>query len=455
LTSALHLPASVKSVLIASVLLLTAGTFSLFPGGQPFYEGWNVWCVLYLFFLYPWLRSARHQKASMFEYYMIALMIIVPFWMAFSARDEFGQPLIYGLLALRNLAVISGLLYLSRALRNKTIALEDVEKSFVVLFWGLWFLYLFMRLGLNPALFATYKKGFVSPSVGGAPAQFLLQPDYLIVGAFYYVFRGFRNQRARDYILGLVLLAGSLGQTGRTTIVGFFATFLLLVFRWGRAKRVLLFLPKLFVGLALVCATLFLVIPQEATNRIEMLGDAFTVVFTGKATNDSSANTHFIEALYAIPAIAKHPILGNGRLSNQWEGGAENVRGVLFYPDDVAILGVLYECGVAGLLVFGIQFWFALRAARKIPFPVSSPLFDAAKGILLFSALPFTNGMYVFEVPFTLVFVLLLRAGAAERSIPEETGGKLQSFYRLFVHRAPRSPASETASELSSGSSNA
>jgi hypothetical protein len=165
----------------------------------------------------------------------------------------------------------------------------------------------------------------------------------------------------------------------------------------------------------LLAGLLYVTMPAVTAERAGKFRDAFAVVLTGAPGEDTSANMHLMEALYTLPAIAKHPMLGNGRVSAQWEGGGDRVRDTHFYPEDVGLLGVLYQHGVLGLILFGCQYWFALRAARKLPAGFSTPFLDAIKGFLLYSLfVSLGYGMFVFSAPSTLMFIALLMAIASE-----------------------------------------
>jgi hypothetical protein len=398
----------VRVAALAVLLIMTAQTFDPYPGFSPLEEAWKLLCLLYLIFAYPWLRSPGRPRTTSFEWYVLLIIAIVPVWSGLCAKNEFGQPILYGMLAVRSVVLMAGVLFIVRSLRDRLFTVRQVETALLVVVWSLAFLYTFMRSFLNPNAYTSYV-GFAMPGVDGA--HFKLQPDFILFGVLYYALRGFRTSRISDYLLAIILLATVLDRYGgREMILALLLSFLVLVFRWTKARRLFIVIPEVALGLTAIVGTVYLVMPTATAARMQKFSDAFAVVGTGAPGGDASANTHFMEALYSLPAIAKHPILGNGRLSNQWGGGGDEVRGEHFYPEDVGLLGVLYQCGVFGLILFGWQYWFAARAAKNLPHAVANPLVDAVKGFLLYNLfVSFGGSTFVFEAALVLTFVAMLR----------------------------------------------
>jgi hypothetical protein len=142
---------------------------------------------------------------------------------------------------------------------------------------------------------------------------------------------------------------------------------------------------------------------------------------------DASSTGRIGETIFALQGIAKHPILGNGVLSNQWQGGAQLQQGEYFYWVDVGSIGVLYVFGILGLILYGSQYWFVVGAVKKLPPGVHTPLMDATKGVVLYSMIfSVTTAVCVADAVITLFFIALLRGIANEvRSLelPRNTTG--------------------------------
>jgi hypothetical protein len=139
--------------------------------------------------------------------------------------------------------------------------------------------------------------------------------------------------------------------------------------------------------------------------------DAYTVIFIGENVDDPSANARIGESVIALTGFVKHPLLGNGRISVQWQGGGNSVLGDYFDANDVGLLGMFYSLGIVGVVLFSGQFFFAYFALRRIPGDYYSPLLDAVKAMLfIFGLNSVSNGAFVPDVTILLIFILLLRA---------------------------------------------
>jgi hypothetical protein len=388
-------------------------TFMYFPGFSPIQEGWNLLCLLYLVFVYPWTSGKPGKSITSFDWYMVALIVVDPVLSAVNAWRVFGQPILYGLLAERRIVLIAGVLFFARALRRRSVTLREVEKAMLILAWGTMILFRIMRTVIDASNYADYV-GFVLPEAGGFDLS--LQVFFAFFGVLYYAFRGFRKGRARDYMLALLLLGGSLSGFGwRQEVLTLLLTFFFFLFRWTNWKRLFVLLPKVLLGVALLVGLLFAAMPDTMTEQVGRLEDAFTVVLTGEAVQDAAANARIGETIFALQGIAKHPILGNGVLSNQWQGGPRLQLGKYFYWVDVGTIGVLYILGIFGVILYASQYVFALGAVKKLPPGVHTPLMDAAKGFVFYSAVySITSAFCVSEAQTTLFFIALLRGVANE-----------------------------------------
>jgi hypothetical protein len=414
----LKLAKDLRVLLLIPLLVLALHPFFGFPGIAPVMDAGYLLCLIYLVLAYPWLKPKGSSRPSAFEWYLLSVIILPPLWVGLCAYREFGQPVLYGMLAVRALSSIAAVLFLGRALRSGFFTLDDVETSLLVLVWGLSFLYIVVE--------GIFHVPSARPPIELATQESKFLPDVPVFGFFYYSFRGFRQRRLRDYLLAVALLGFAFAfQTGsaRVLTLALAFAFLFFVWRWAKLKRLLILLPQLLLGTALLLSAWYFVMPASFAERVQGFGDAFGVALTGQPGKESSANARIVEVLFAAPQIAKHPMIGNGQISNQWGGGSDEVLPVHFYAADIGLMGVVYQYGLAGLILFSCQYWFALRAAWRCPAAATSPLLDATKGYLLYSALlSIGESVFVFYASTTLFFVALLRAIADDTS--SGTGGK-------------------------------
>lgn len=402
---------------LAILLPMMAQTFQYFPIIGKAQEGWYLVCLIYLIFPYVIGKAGEGWNLSSFDFYMIILIVITPTLSAYSALQEFNQPVFYGALAARSIIGISAVLGIENALRYRYITLRELEKALLLLAWATWLLYLSIRLILSPNSFQD-TAGFVTGS--GDTASFSLQAYFIIFGVLYYAFKGLRTGKMSNYAVAVLLLAGAIGKTGgRSIIVAVLFSFFFFMARWLRIGRLLILVPAIIIGIALLIGALYIIVPKAVADRFSKLTQAITVVLTGEQVEDVSANARNAEGLYAFAGAAKHPWIGNGNLSNQFQTGRKSIMGLYFFPADVGIIGIVYVYGFTGLLLFSIQYWFALRSLKYLPKDAYTPFMDAVKGSLLYCFLiSLANGAMVFDAGVTLFYIVALRGTAAKiRSI--------------------------------------
>jgi hypothetical protein len=404
-----------RYLILIPFFALTFRNFQFFPGMALVQEFWFALCLVFLIVVYPIWKWKVHSRFTSFELYILAMILLVPIMSAIPAWREFGQPIIYGLLSQRSSILYAGALLLIHAIRYKYFTLHDVEKSLVFLAWGTLLLYLIMKSFLDPAMFDSYGNGFVIGD-GSGQRSFRLPGFFLFFGVYYYAFLGFRKKSVKYYLMASLFFVFLLGESGgRSMTVAMFTAFIFFVFRWGRYTRLFKFIPKMLVVITLILGAAYFAKPDSFSSRAAKFEDAFTVALTGNEVEDASARSRIFQTLIAMPYVAKHPVIGNGNISYQWHDGYKGVLGAYFYPSDIGLIGVLYMFGVVGFLLFLWQYWFAIKAARRLPIRIHTPLLDATKGILLYMAIhSLVTGFFVHYAEISFLFIALLVSIARE-----------------------------------------
>lgn len=387
-----RIPRRTRLTILVVVLALSFQTFHYFPGMSLVQDAWYVLMSIALIGIYlPWRRRQQGSPRSL-EAYVLVVLALVPLWSAYAAQREFGQPLLYGLLAQRGFVLVAGIPLLThQALATRSITRRDLEHAMVFLAWSTMFLYLAMFLFLDAgSYFSAYGLGFVTND--GKEAKFKFNVVFIVFGFFYYAFKGLRHQSRPDYLRCASFFFFLLLIThGRSLLLSLILSFLTLVILWTPNKtRLLSYLPKVALTAGFFWIGLFFFNHDLYVNLVDKFTSAFTVVFTGELTDDPSANARISETLLALPYIQNHWFSGNGVISNQWNGGFQNAMPGYFFPDDIGIIGVVYIYGIAGLFMFMTELKLALSFARGLPLLARQhPLLDAAKGFILFYALRF------------------------------------------------------------------
>ena len=73
----------------------------------------------------------------------------------------------------------------------------------------------------------------------------------------------------------------------------------------------------------------------------------------------------FMELKLAMEHIEQHPLLGNGFVSSQWNGGWHEILGY-FYPVDIGILGNIFVFGCIGTALIYLPFYYSYDYSRKV-----------------------------------------------------------------------------------------
>lgn len=400
----------VRYAVLAVFLPLTFRTFQDFPGMAPIKELWQVVAFMFLCFPFLFWKIRSGWRFSTFELYILAIMSVMPMLSGIAAWREFGQPIIYGVLAQRAIILGTGALAVMYALRRNLISLDEIEQTFLILGWGTLSLYFFSELFLDPSIFAQYGEGLVTPG-NIEESEFKFRTEFVVFGFMYYAFIGLRRKSLKHYAMASLFLGYIvLMQGGRSLIVSLLAAFIFFAYRWSSAPRLLLLVPKMLMAAILFVVLLYVAKPDYIVDLSSKFSDAFTVVLSGETTSDVSANARIFESALALPYILKNWLLGSGAISNQWHGGYEGVLGGYFYPADIGIVGVVYMYGLFGLLLFSIQFFFAIRFSRHIPVAIAKlPFVDAIKGFLLYYAVhSLVTGRFAHYCEVSFVFIALL-----------------------------------------------
>jgi hypothetical protein len=400
--------------LIALTVVMSFRTFQFFPGMFYVQETWYAACFLIVLLVYPYWKMRTGLRFTRFELYLLLLIIADLVLAAWRAQQVFGQPLAYGVLSQREIVLIAVWLILANMLRRGMVELPDVEAALLYLAWGTCALYTSARLFLNPSSFGAYGEGLVTRAMSGAEPSFKFQPYFLIFGAFYYAIQGIRTELRRYYVAAAILFLVALGDSGRGLAISAASTLILFFYLLRGLRGAVISVAKFGCIVAVFGAGIYFILPAKISALISGYSDAFTVVVEGSTTGDSSANARLFETLAALPFIRAHPLLGNGVVSHQWQGGSEIAVGEYFFASDIGIFGIVFSFGILGLLLFAFQYRIAWLAVKRLPGSFHSPLLDATKAFGLFSAFySLETGLCVWGAGITLFFVTLLDGIAA------------------------------------------
>jgi len=369
-----------------------------------------VFIVLLLFFAnyYYFIRPLLLKQFvfSRLEIY-IFILLLIPFYSALRAEAVFSQPLLYGVLTQRNVWLVISVLVLVYLVRRNLVTLNQIERVLVRLAWLSLIVFVVLGRVLDPRQYDGIA-GFVGGGNVGE-YEFGFSVTFIVFGFFYYAFRALRQPQRIDWLYALLfLLYLILIQQGRSLTVALLLSFLFFVYRWNSSRKLLIMAPLIIAVVSIGITIFYISFEEFSLGVLQKYLVAFTVLSTGDLSNDPSSNARIYETLLALPFIKRNWLLGNGDLSNQWDGGYKNILGY-FFPTDIGVVGVLFVFGVAGLIIFFYQYALALQYALWKRNGLAHPLLLASKGFLLYSFLQsLVTATAAFLPAISLMFVAII-----------------------------------------------
>ena len=362
---------SVKSrlhpVLVHTILLLiftsTFRVFATLPLAT-LHQGLSTFAIItltvyYIVNLFVHFKEHRITRLDL----LMWIFVLVNFFAAYQGHKVFGQPYYYGIMAQRSVLLsLSGILLIS-LLRNNWISIEQVERSFVTLSLILLIIFYFFFLFVNPQNFQEMEFVAFSPIRG---YRYRFQFALVLMLLFYSLFK-VSHEKKSMYMIIVVLILFYLVyfQQSRTTLVVLSFTLMIYFFRnFSLKEKIRNTILYGSIGL-LSIAVLVSLGYTSLFDKYQILYQNVFNVFMGESPDEASSAVRFMEFNIALDYIAKNPILGNGFISNQWNGGWQEILGY-FYPVDIGILGNIFVFGFLGTAVIYLPYYFALSMSRSV-----------------------------------------------------------------------------------------
>jgi len=317
--------------------------------------------ILLVHYGFECYKSVRIKKVRNITLIMLPFLIM-PIISAIQASKVFGQPIVFGLIAQRQLTMVLCAHFVATALSDSWLSKEKFEKYFIGSLHIMLFVFLVFYMFVDPARFID--TDFVTLSLNkGYRYEF---PDSCIYGLFLYGLFKIWITKEKGWLLSVLLsafyiLVYLMDRTQLIAIAGTIGVYVLLNFSFPRIIRIAILAG---VGGVIAFGALGLLAPEFLTKNINLYVTAVETL-TGEKVAESSTNVRFMESKIALDGFIKHPIMGVGFLSTKWNDGFRSLN-KHFYPVDVGILGNLFVYGIIGTLVFYIPFFITWKYSRKI-----------------------------------------------------------------------------------------
>ncbi len=315
--------------------------------------------VYYLFSMFLNIKNSRISRLDV----LMWTFIFVNFLAAYKGHEVFGQPYYYGIMAQRSVLLsISGILLVS-LLNKGLITINQVEKSFLYLSLSLLVVFYLFFLFVDPVKFTDAEFVAYSPIRG---YRYRFQFALVIMLLFYSLFKVSHEQKNRFVIVALLILFYLIYfLQSRTTLVVLAITILIYFVRNFTLKEKLKN-TLIYGGVGFVAITILFTLGYTSLfEKYHVLYQNVFNVFQGESPDEASSAVRFMEFNTAIDYIQRNPIMGNGFISNQWNGGWHDLLGY-FYPVDIGILGNLFVFGIFGTVIIYLPYYFSLTMSREI-----------------------------------------------------------------------------------------
>ncbi len=289
--------------------------------------------------------------------------ILINFFAAFQARNVFGQPYYFGIMAQRSVLLsLSGMLLISM-LQQRWITLLQIERAFVWISVILLIVFFYFFLFVNPVKFGDAEFVAYSPIRG---YRYRFQFALVIMLLFYSLFK-FSEKRRPLYLVLIIAILFYLIYflQSRTTLAVLLITLSIYFYRnfslREKIKKTIIYGSLVFLAVAIF----FSLGMTSLFEKYQVLYNNVVTVFFGESPDEASSAVRFMELNVALDHIYKHPLLGNGFVSSQWNGGWHEILGY-FYPVDIGLLGNVFVFGILGTVLIYLPFYYSLSWSRNI-----------------------------------------------------------------------------------------
>ncbi|NVJ47615.1 MAG: hypothetical protein HWE07_10825 [Cytophagia bacterium] len=308
------------------------------------------------------LSKSRFYEMELCLRGLVTIVLLIPIISAYQAYNNFGQPLLYGLLADRAKLYILTPFALVFLVPKGWIRKSQVEQSlfYVAIIYLL--ICLILYVFVDPKVFQNPNFASVTQFKG---VKYKLNSALIIMLTFLSFYKiAFDKQNFFAVLLAICVCYLFFLVKGRSLL---FAVFLSSVYFFvfqldSIRKRNLLMavIPTVLV----VALVIYIFFNEEWQANVNLFKGAFDV-FIGNKASDASAASRVRQTNLIWGAIQEHLYFGNGYLSTRWKGGYAGIYDH-FYPSDLGWLGLLYVNGIFGLIVLNLPFLLFFRYSALV-----------------------------------------------------------------------------------------
>tara|TARA_S200000501_G_scaffold341861_1_gene351543 strand:- start:30 stop:1274 length:1245 start_codon:yes stop_codon:yes gene_type:complete len=281
--------------------------------------------------------------------YLICLSIFVPIFSSLVAYINFDQPIIYGILALRQWFMIGFLVYLYESILSRKFEIELIEKVFLGLAFFSLIFNSFIFFTSNASEFTEGTSTFYSETKG---LRVRYPFTFITFGIIYYFIKINQSLNWKNFLIFLTFLLYSIFIIkSRMYFLILFFILLLIVFNMSNKLAIVKKIVFSIVLLFFIYAGAIVLNPEFISSFFQLYNEMF-VVLSGDLSSDASSNARIFQLFKVFNFFSTNPsaiFYGSGTLSSQWKDGFEGFFGYL-YPTDIGLLGGIFQYGILGLI---------------------------------------------------------------------------------------------------------
>jgi hypothetical protein len=357
------LPAPISYTILILVYISTFRVFATLPL-ENLHQAVSTAAILILslYYIINLVVNLHHNRITRLDILMW-VFILVNFLAAYKGHVVFGQPYYYGIMAQRSVLLsLSGILTVS-FLNHGYFTIKQVERSFLIISLSLLFICYFFILFINPGSFTDEEFVAYSPIRG---YRYRFQFALVIMLLFYSLFKiSHEKKNWFSIVVFLILFYLVYFLQSRTTLVVLAITLIIYFFR-NYSLREKIRNTLIYGSLFLLAGIIFISLGYTSLfEKYKVLYHNVLEAFISGSPDEASSAIRFRELQTAIDYICKNPILGNGFISNQWNGGFRDIFGY-FYPVDIGLLGNVFVFGILGTILIYLPYYFSLSMSRKV-----------------------------------------------------------------------------------------
>lgn len=310
--------------------------------------------ILLAFYLFELYVDFSNKKTTLIHLLILPILFI-PFFNCIQAKEVYGQPVIYGLLAQRTNFLILVAVFNVFLLKKGMISLKQIEFYFLITTHFCLAIFFYYNLFIDPLQYIDTELVSYSMTRG-----YRFKFSNILVNSlmFYCIFQIWIN-KLRSYYFSLIicLLYTIVYVQDRSQLVAIAATLFLYYMRNFSIRKKIFYAISIISGVVVLFFLLYWIFPELINIYIQLYTNA-TSLITGDLATDASTNLRITESKIAVEGFKEHPLMGTGFVSRQWNGGYNAIFNY-FYPSDVGILGNLFVYGIIGTIIYYLLFFFS------------------------------------------------------------------------------------------------